>query len=133
MRDQAITSTVARRPAAMERGGVPRPQRRTMDRKPAFVFGSARDAQEFRAWIGAHLSSIREAAESASPDVRLRSIESHVTANLVLIQFECAPYRDAGHDDLIAAMYAACEWVKRANPTVLRYFVMSGGASRVVA
>jgi hypothetical protein len=30
-------------------------------------------------------------------------------------------------------MYAACEWIKRANPTVLRYFVMSAGASRVVA
>ena len=133
MRDQAITSTVARRPAAMERGGFPRPERHKMDRDPAFVFGSARDAQQFRAWIGAHLSSIREAAESASPDVRLRSIDSHVTANVVLIRFDCAPYRDAGHDDLVAAMYAACEWVKRANPTVLRYFVMSGGARRVVA
>lgn len=104
-----------------------------MGRAPAFVFASADDAQLFRAWIGAHLSSIREAAESASPDVRLRSIESHVTANVALIRFEYAPYRDAGDDDLVAAMYAACEWVKRTNPSVLRYFVMSSGAERVVA
>lgn len=133
MRDQAITSTAARRPAAIERGGFPRPERDKMERAPAFVFDSARDAQLFRAWIGAHLASIRQAAESASPDVRLRSIESHVTANIVLIRFECAPYREAARDDLVAAMYAACEWIKRANPTVLRYFVMSAGASRVVA
>lgn len=133
MRDRAITSTVARRPAAMERGGVPRPARHQMDRDPAFVFGSARDAQQFRAWIGAHLSSIREAAESASPDVRLRSIESHVTANVVLVRLECAAYGDAGDDDLVAAMYAACEWVKRANPAVLRYFVMADAARRIVA
>ena len=104
-----------------------------MDRDPAFVFGSARDAQLFCAWIGANLSSIREAAESASPDVKLQLIESHVTANVVLLRLECAPYRDASHDDLVAAMYAACEWVKRANPRVLRYFVMSAGARRVVA
>ena len=132
MRDQAIT-TMARRPAAMERGGYPRPARNMMEEAPAFVFASARDAQLFRAWIGAHLSSIREAAESASPDVKLRSIESDVTANVVLIRFECSPSRDAGHDDLLAAMYAACECVMHANSTVLRYFVTSAGARRVLA
>lgn len=132
MRGQAIT-TMARRPAAMERGGYPRPAKDTMEEAPAFVFASAGDAQLFRAWIGAHLSSIREAAESASPDVKLRSIESDVTANVVLIRFEWSPSRDAGHDDLVAAMYAACEWVMRANSAVLRYFVMSAGARRVVA
>ena len=133
MRTLGITATMPRRPAAMERGGFRRPARHTMDRAPAFVFASTRDAWLFRVWIGAHLSSIRAAAESASPDVKLRSIESHVTANVVVIQFECAPARDAGPEDLLAAMYAACEWIRRANPAVQRYFVMSPGATRVVA
>ena len=115
-----------------KRGGYPRPERDTMECAPAFVFTSARDAQLFRRWIGAHLSSIRGAAESASPDVRLRSISSHVAANVVVLRFECAACRDAGRDDHVAAMYAACEWVKRANPAVLQYFVMSAGARRVV-
>jgi len=103
------------------------------ERAPAFVFRSARDARQFRSWIGAHLAAIRSAAESTSPDVKLQSIESDVIANVALIQFEFAPSSDRSPEDLVAAIYAACEGIERANPTVLRYFLMSRGGRRVVA
>src|SRR3954471_3282187 len=43
-----------------------------MERAPAFVFSSARDARAFRGWLLGHLAEIRSAAESAAAGVQLK-------------------------------------------------------------
>lgn len=102
-----------------------------MQRAPAFVFSSARDARAFRGWMGAHLLEIRSAAESTSPELRLRAIESHADGNLVLVRFDFATPALTSARTLAGAERAACECIQRANPAVLRCFVMSSAGRRI--
>lgn len=104
-----------------------------MDRAPAFVFASSRDARAFRRWMLGHLAEIRSAAESKSAQVKLSSIESHVADNLVLIRFDFGAPCEVGSETVARAERAACEFIEHANPTVVRYFLMSAGGRRVVA
>lgn len=102
-----------------------------MQRAPAFVFASARGARAFRGWMGAHLLAIRSAAESTSPEVKLRSIQSRAEGNLVLVRFELAAAAFTTAETLARAERAACECIQRANPAVLRHFVMSSAGRRI--
>ena len=94
-----------------------------MQRAPALVFASARDALAFRAWMLRHLAEIRAAAEAAASGLELNCIESQVSNNVVRLRFELAWEEAPCPETLASAVYAACKWIRRANPMVLRYFV----------
>jgi hydroxymethylglutaryl-CoA reductase (NADPH) len=104
-----------------------------MERAPAFVFSSAREARAFRGWMGAHLAEIRSAAESAAPAVKLQSIGSQFADNIVLVRFDFDASSFTSAMTLDAAVRAACESIRRANPAVLRDFVMTSGTRRITA
>ena len=91
-----------------------------MQRAPALVFASARDASAFRRWMLEHLAEIRAAAEAAASGLELNCIESHVSNNIVRLRFEFA-WEDAPCPEILAsATNAACRWIRRANPTTCR-------------
>jgi hydroxymethylglutaryl-CoA reductase (NADPH) len=48
-----------------------------MQRAPAFVFESAREARAFGEWLTVHFAEIKQAAESTTRTGRLRGIEQH--------------------------------------------------------
>ncbi|HKN67327.1 MAG TPA: hypothetical protein VJW73_13685, partial [Gemmatimonadaceae bacterium] len=58
-----------------------------MQRAPALVFASARDAWAFRGWMLGHLAEIRSAAEAATSGLELNCIESHVSSNVARLRF----------------------------------------------
>ena len=94
-----------------------------MQRAPALVFASARDAWAFRGWMLEHLAEIRAAAEAAASGLELNCIESQVSNNVVRLRFELAWDDGPCPETLASATHAACKWMQRANPMVLRYFV----------
>jgi hydroxymethylglutaryl-CoA reductase (NADPH) len=94
-----------------------------MQRAPALVFTSARQARAFRGWMLEHLAEIRVAAEAAASGLELTCIESHVSNNVVHLRLELAWEGAPCPETLASATYAACKWMRRENPAVLRYFV----------
>src|SRR3954451_17875187 len=58
-----------------------------MQRAPAFVFESARQAREFASWLDDHFSEIKEAAQSTTRSGRLRDIEKYSASRILYTRF----------------------------------------------
>src|SRR5256714_9505703 len=58
-----------------------------MQRAPAFVFESARQAREFAAWLDEHFDEIREAAQTTTRSGKLRDIEKYSASRILYTRF----------------------------------------------
>lgn len=100
-----------------------------MQRAPVFIFASAREARHFRDWVQEHLAAIRVAAESTSRVAKLLLIETYLSNNFAFLRFDFATGDAAGQNMVGRATFVACEWIRRANPTVTRYYLESNFAT----
>ncbi len=55
-----------------------------MQRAPAFVFDSAREARDFGEWLDEHFAEIKQAAEETTRPGRLRDIEQYSASRILL-------------------------------------------------
>ncbi|MBK8294765.1 MAG: hydroxymethylglutaryl-CoA reductase [Solirubrobacterales bacterium] len=83
-----------------------------MQRAPAFLFGSAREARDFVVWLDAHFDEIKGVAESTTGTGKLRDIQRFVVSRFVYTRFNYTTGDAAGQNMTSKATWAACEWIK---------------------
>ena len=100
-----------------------------MQRAPAFLFESAREARAFGEWLGEHFDEIREAAEATTRSGRLRDIEQYSASRVLFTRFNYTTGDAAGQNLSGKATQAACDWIVANHPQVDHYFLESNFAT----
>jgi hydroxymethylglutaryl-CoA reductase (NADPH) len=100
-----------------------------MQRAPVFVFDSAREARDFGPWIDANMDEIRRRAEATTRTGKLRDIERYTANHFMFLRFNFTTGDAAGQNMVGKATEAACEWIRRSNPRVRRYYLESAFAT----
>jgi hydroxymethylglutaryl-CoA reductase (NADPH) len=100
-----------------------------MQRAPAFVFDSAREARAFGEWLTEHFDEIREAAEATTRSGRLRDIEQYSASRMLFTRFNYTTGDAAGQNLSGKATQAACDWIVANHPQVDHYFLESNFAT----
>jgi hydroxymethylglutaryl-CoA reductase (NADPH) len=100
-----------------------------MQRAPAFLFASARDARAFAAWLDEHFDGIRAAAESTTRSGKLIEIEKYTASRILFTRFNYTTGDAAGQNLTGKATQAACRWIEANNDTIEQYFLESNFAT----
>src|SRR4051812_35666959 len=58
-----------------------------MQRAPAFIFASARDARAFGVWLADHFDEIKAAAEATTSSGRLQDVEQYSASRILYTRF----------------------------------------------
>ena len=94
-----------------------------MQRAPAFVFDSAREARAFIDWVNAHVGDIRAAAEATSRVAKLQAVEPYLASRFAYLRLDFTTGDAAGQNMVGKATLAACQWIMANAPTV-RHFLL---------
>ncbi len=100
-----------------------------MQRAPVFVFDSAREARDFRAWVQEHLPEIREHAEATSHVAKLQHIEAYLANKFAYLRFNYTTGDAAGQNMVGRATFAACSWILEHVTTVRKFYLESNLAT----
>jgi hydroxymethylglutaryl-CoA reductase (NADPH) len=100
-----------------------------MQRAPAFLFHSAREARAFGAWLREHFDEIKAAAEATTRTGRLQDVEQYPASRMLYTRFNYTTGDAAGQNLTGKATQAACRWIVAHNPTVEQYFLESNFAT----
>src|SRR5205085_9465245 len=100
-----------------------------MQRAPAFVFESARQAREFAGWLDEHCDEIREAAQTTTRSGKLRDIEKYSASRILYTRFNYTTGDAAGQNLTGKATAAACAWIVKQYPEIDRFFLESNFAT----
>src|SRR5215211_8707783 len=82
-----------------------------MQRAPAFVFPSAREARAFGEWLDQHFEDIKAAAETTTSTGRLQDIERYSASRILFTRFNYTTGDAAGQNLTGKATQAACRWI----------------------
>lgn len=82
-----------------------------MQRAPAFVFKSAREAKKFGAWVKENFAAIKEKAEATTNVGRLRDIQQFPASRFLYLRFNFTTGDAAGQNMVGRATKAACDWI----------------------
>jgi hydroxymethylglutaryl-CoA reductase (NADPH) len=88
-----------------------------MQRAPAFVFRSARDARAFGEWLNENFADIKAAAEATTRSGRLQDIEQYSAGRMLYTRFNYTTGDAAGQNLTGKATQAACRWILDEYPT----------------
>ncbi len=94
-----------------------------MQRAPAFLFDSAREARDFVVWLDEHYEEIKAAAESSTSTGRLIEIERYHASRFVYTRFDYTTGDAAGQNMVSKATWFACEWIKQNYPQLNDYML----------
>ena len=97
-----------------------------MNRAPAFVFDSAREAREFRDWVFKNYDNVREAAEETSSVAELESIEPYMMSRFLYLRFNFRTGDAAGQNMVGKATFAGCNWLLENFPGYVENFYLEG-------
>src|SRR5919202_197846 len=100
-----------------------------MQRAPAFLFPSAREARDFRTWLGERFGEIKGAAETTTRSGRLQDIETYPAGRILYTRFNYTTGDAAGQNLTGKATQAACHWIKANNPDIEHFFLESNFAT----
>ena len=100
-----------------------------MQRAPAFLFPSAREARAFGVWIDEHFDEIREAAEATTRSGRLQDIEQYSASRILYTRFNYTTGDAAGQNLTGKATAAACAWIMQAYDGIEHFFLESNFAT----
>jgi hydroxymethylglutaryl-CoA reductase (NADPH) len=100
-----------------------------MQRAPAFLFASAREARDFGEWLEEHFDEIREVAESTTSSGRLQDIEQYSASRILYTRFNYTTGDAAGQNLTGKATAAACAWIAGHHPHIERFFLESNFAT----
>ena len=94
-----------------------------MQRAPAFLFESAREARDFATWLDLHVDDVRAVAESTTGTGKLRNIQRFNVGRFVYTRFNYTTGDAAGQNMTGKATWAAAEWIKSENEDVTDYML----------
>ena len=100
-----------------------------MQRAPAFLFPSARQARDFRDWIDEHFDAIKAAAESTTRAGKLQDIERYTAGRMLYTRFNYTTGDAAGQNLTGKATAAACAWIAANHPEIEHFFLESNFAT----
>jgi hydroxymethylglutaryl-CoA reductase (NADPH) len=100
-----------------------------MQRAPAFLFDSAREARAFGNWLTEHFAEIKQAAEATTRSGRLRNIEQYSASRILFCRFNFTTGDAAGQNLTGKATAAACAWIVEHYPDVRQFFLESNFAT----
>lgn len=108
--------------------------RKIMVRRPAFSFGSLREAAEFATWVESHFSAIQEIAEKYSKFAELVRLETTILGKEAHVSFQYKTGDASGQNMTTTCTWHACLWIEehynRAMPEAkIREFVLEGNGS----
>jgi hydroxymethylglutaryl-CoA reductase (NADPH) len=101
-----------------------------MQRAPAFLFASAREARAFGLWITEHFAEIAAAAGATTTSGKLLEIEQHPSARILYTRFDYSTGDAAGQNMTGKATFAAARWMIANYPgEVERFFLEANMAT----
>jgi hydroxymethylglutaryl-CoA reductase (NADPH) len=101
-----------------------------MQRAPAFLFESAREARDFSHWLSEHFDEIAEAAQATTKSGRLIEIEQYSASRMLYTRFDYTTGDAAGQNLTGKATAAACAWIAaNYEPGIERFFLESNFAT----
>jgi len=100
-----------------------------MQRAPAFLFESAREARGFAEWLDERFDDIKAAAESTTRSGKLQEIEKYSAGRILYTRFNYTTGDAAGQNLTGKATQAACRWITEHCPPIERYFLESNFAT----
>jgi len=100
-----------------------------MQRAPAFVFPSAREARAFGVWLREHFDEIKAAAEETTRSGKLQDIEQYSASRILYTRFNYTTGDAAGQNLTGKATYAACKWISANYEGIEHYFLESNFAT----
>ncbi len=100
-----------------------------MQRAPAFMFESARQARDFRDWLQEHFDEVKAEAETTTSTGRLQEIEQYIAGRIVYTRFNYTTGDAAGQNLTGKATQAACRWIAERRPEIDHYFLESNFAT----
>ena len=100
-----------------------------MQRAPAFVFDSAREARAFGEWLKDHFGGIKQAAESTTRIGRLRGIEQYSASRILFTRFDYTTGDAAGQNLTGKATAAACAWITANYTGITNFYLESNFAT----
>ena len=100
-----------------------------MQRAPAFVFESAREARAFGEWLTEHFAEIKQAAESTTRTGRLRGIEQYSASRILFTRFDYTTGDAAGQNLTGKATAAACSWITSNYEGITNFYLESNFAT----
>src|SRR4051794_2176346 len=95
-----------------------------MQRAPVFLFESARQARDFRDWLGENFEGIRDAAEATTRSGKLQDIERYTSGRMIYTRFNYTTGDAAGQNLTGKATAAACVWITENYPGEIRRFFL---------
>jgi hydroxymethylglutaryl-CoA reductase (NADPH) len=100
-----------------------------MQRAPAFVFDSAREARAFGEWLKESFPKIKEAAETTTRSGKLRDIEQYSASRILYTRFNYTTGDAAGQNLSGKATAAACAWITSNHEGIRHFFLESNFAT----
>jgi hydroxymethylglutaryl-CoA reductase (NADPH) len=100
-----------------------------MQRAPAFVFESAREARAFGEWLDENFAKIKAAAETTTSSGKLRDIEKYSASRILYTRFNYTTGDAAGQNLSGKATAAACAWITSNYPDIKHFFLESNFAT----
>jgi hydroxymethylglutaryl-CoA reductase (NADPH) len=97
--------------------------KRSMQRAPVFMFGTAREARDFGEWLIQRFDDVKQAAETTTRSGRLVEIEQYAIGNLLYLRFNYTTGDAAGQNMTGKATHAACEWIHATHPARPKYML----------
>jgi hydroxymethylglutaryl-CoA reductase (NADPH) len=100
-----------------------------MQRAPAFLFRSAREARAFDGWLDEHFDEIRAAAEATTRAGKLQDIERYSAGRMLYTRFNYTTGDAAGQNLTGKATAAACAWIAANHDAIEHFFLESNFAT----
>jgi hydroxymethylglutaryl-CoA reductase (NADPH) len=100
-----------------------------MQRAPAFLFPSAREARAFGEWLDQQFDQIAAAAEATTRAGKLQDIEQYSASRMLFTRFNYTTGDAAGQNLTGKATQAACRWIVDNYPGIEHYFLESNFAT----
>jgi hydroxymethylglutaryl-CoA reductase (NADPH) len=100
-----------------------------MQRAPAFVFESAREARAFGAWLTEHFEEIKRAAETTTRTGKLCDIEQYSASRVLFTRFNFTTGDAAGQNLTGKATAAACAWITSNYRGIADFYLESNFAT----
>ena len=100
-----------------------------MQRAPAFLFASAREARAFGEWLTERLPDIKAAAEATTSVGQLQDIEQYSASRMLFTRFNYTTGDAAGQNLTGKATQAACHWIVEHYPSIERFFLEANFAT----
>ena len=100
-----------------------------MQRAPAFLFESAREARDFCEWLRENFDEIKKAAETTTKSGALIEIEQYTAGRIVYTRFDYTTGDAAGQNLTGKATAAACAWITSNYEGITNFYLESNFAT----